>query len=305
MDMKRNSVCAVVVTYNRRKLLEQTLDALLAQTRPVDNIYIVNNASTDETADYLAALNNPKMSCRQLPKNVGGAGGFSYGMKWAFDEGHEWIWLMDDDVVQTPSCLGKLLACGEENRVILPATIDQNGSITGLAMRFNLDDAFQLGFRHQLTNHVYPKISDAPAIVPLADLSFEGPLIHRSVPGTIGFPRADLFISGDDTEYAVRLWRAGLGPVMMVREARMIRLLVPAKTFPLWRRYYQCRNELMIRSCYSASALMRLRVRLMFILRTILGYISRTMSHTEFKMRLNAFRDSFAAELPNRYLPGM
>ncbi len=294
-----------MVTFNRRGLLEQTLNSLLAQSRAIDQIYVVDNASSDTTEEFLSELDNPKILWERLPKNTGGAGGFSHGMKWAFNEGHEWIWLMDDDIMQTPTCLQKLLAYGEGNRVILPTVIDDSGSITGLAMRFNLDDAFQLGFRHQLTNHVYPTINEAPPVVPIADLSFEGPLIHRSVPATVGFPRADLFISFDDTEYALRILRAGIGPSMMVREAQMIRLAIQPQTYPLWRRYYQFRNELLIRSSYSASGLMRFRVRLMFILRTIWGYISRTVSHAELKMRTSAFIDSFAAELPNRYLPGV
>ena len=48
-------VCAVVVTYNRSALLREALVALGAQTRPVDRILVVDNASTDGTREIVAA----------------------------------------------------------------------------------------------------------------------------------------------------------------------------------------------------------------------------------------------------------
>ena len=40
-------VTAVLVAYNRRELLQESLAALAQQTRPVDRLVIVDNASTD------------------------------------------------------------------------------------------------------------------------------------------------------------------------------------------------------------------------------------------------------------------
>src|SRR6266508_948798 len=49
------SVAAVVVTFNRAELLRCALTALAAQSRPVDEIVVVDNASSDGTAQMLAA----------------------------------------------------------------------------------------------------------------------------------------------------------------------------------------------------------------------------------------------------------
>lgn len=49
----KETVCAVVVTYNRKELLIECLDALCKQTRPIDAIYIVDNFSNDGTAQLL------------------------------------------------------------------------------------------------------------------------------------------------------------------------------------------------------------------------------------------------------------
>jgi glycosyltransferase involved in cell wall biosynthesis len=55
--VRRTAVRAsvVMVTHNRRELVQQTLDSLAVQTRPADEVVVVDNGSTDGTADVLAA----------------------------------------------------------------------------------------------------------------------------------------------------------------------------------------------------------------------------------------------------------
>jgi len=48
-----DSVCAVVVTYNRKNLLMECLEALQRQTRPIQGIYLIDNASSDGTPELL------------------------------------------------------------------------------------------------------------------------------------------------------------------------------------------------------------------------------------------------------------
>ncbi|MEA2426991.1 MAG: rhamnopyranosyl-N-acetylglucosaminyl-diphospho-decaprenol beta,3/1,4-galactofuranosyltransferase, partial [Thermoleophilaceae bacterium] len=50
------SVAAAVVTHNRRELLGQCVEAILAQTRPVSKVLVIDNASTDGTGDHLREL---------------------------------------------------------------------------------------------------------------------------------------------------------------------------------------------------------------------------------------------------------
>ncbi len=41
----KETVCAVVVTYNRKELLIECLNALCKQTRPIDAVYVIDNFS--------------------------------------------------------------------------------------------------------------------------------------------------------------------------------------------------------------------------------------------------------------------
>lgn len=105
-----NKVAAIVVTYNRIDLLKQCLEALQAQTKPCD-ILIVDNASTDGTQKYVESLASKfeNIKYRNTGANIGGAGGFNFGMKWAVQEGYDYLWVMDDDCLPKVNALEELV----------------------------------------------------------------------------------------------------------------------------------------------------------------------------------------------------
>nr|MCR5545643.1 glycosyltransferase [Lachnospiraceae bacterium] len=80
-------ITAVVVTYNRLELLKENIEALRHQSVPDLSILVVNNASTDGTKEYLDEVANNQIGVLHLEENMGGAGGFYYGMKKAYKEG--------------------------------------------------------------------------------------------------------------------------------------------------------------------------------------------------------------------------
>ena len=103
---KKSNIAAVVVTYNRLELLRQCVEALRTQTSSCD-ILIVDNASTDGTDQWLAS--QPDLHYRNTGSNLGGAGGFNFGMRWAVEAGYDYVWVMDDDTLPQPDALEKLL----------------------------------------------------------------------------------------------------------------------------------------------------------------------------------------------------
>lgn len=75
---------AVVVTYNRKALLIECVEAILKQKYAVDKLIIIDNASTDGTEEELKKieiLNRNDVVYKKLEKNIGGAGGFYEGIK--------------------------------------------------------------------------------------------------------------------------------------------------------------------------------------------------------------------------------
>ena len=101
-----NKVAAVVVTYNRIELLKQCVEALLKQNYPCD-ILLINNNSTDGTEEWALELVNKfeNIKYHNTGANLGGAGGFNFGMRWAVEAGYEFVWVMDDDCLPKENCL--------------------------------------------------------------------------------------------------------------------------------------------------------------------------------------------------------
>src|SRR5437868_3615751 len=99
-------VIAVVVTYNRKKMLSECIEALRHQTHPIDKILVINNGSIDSTESWLKKQTDVEFITQ---KNLGSAGGFHRGIRKAYKDSYTWIWLMDDDGYPKENALEKLL----------------------------------------------------------------------------------------------------------------------------------------------------------------------------------------------------
>ncbi len=198
-------VCAVIVTYNRKALLRECLQAVLSQTRPPDHVLVVDNASTDGTGEMLRE-EFPEVEVLRLPENQGGAGGFHEGMKRAYEEGFEWIWVMDDDTVPEASTLFLLLEGAKRHG------LDVVGPVA-----FSYDEPEKLAYpllrRGILTYEWRSVLQDEPHFG--QSLLFLGALLNRRVVERVGLPDPRLFIRGDEVEYGRRILKAGLRTAML------------------------------------------------------------------------------------------
>ena len=193
------TVCAVVVTFNRKTLLQRTLTALYQQTQPVDKVLVVDNASTDGTYQMLQEkgfLAMPNLEYINLQTNTGGAGGFYNGVKLGYEQDFDWLWLMDDDGYPTEDCLEKLLAYKEDFDFYGPLVLDDK--MTGnLSFPFfyrgekvlNKDKATTIATDNIIHNHISP---------------FNGILLSKRLIEVIEYPQSNFFIWGDEMNYCHR-----------------------------------------------------------------------------------------------------
>ncbi len=103
---------AVVVTWNRRELLEEALAALGAQSHVLEQVVVVDNASTDGTDELLSGRTD--LDVVRLATNTGGAGGFAVGIERALTHEPDLVWLLDDDTIPTPDAARELVRVWEE-----------------------------------------------------------------------------------------------------------------------------------------------------------------------------------------------
>ena len=193
-------VNAVVVTYNRKALLEECITALLNQTYKLNKIVIIDNASTDGTSELIREKYNiPEIKVFTLSKNTGGAGGFYYGTKVAVKDS-DWVWEMDDDTIPTPTALEELLKAKErisENVSFLASTVfgmnDEPMNVPTIDIR-STSNGYSDWYKYLKDGIV--KIEEAT----LVSLLFNTRAIEE-----IGAPHPYFFIWGDDTEYTLRM----------------------------------------------------------------------------------------------------
>ncbi len=251
------SVAVVVVTYNRADLLARGLAGLAAMERRPERVYVVDNASTDHTAEVLGRVTDLPLTVIASEVNDGGAGGFHRGMRRAYDEGHDRIWLMDDDVVPAPGCLGALLASG--GPALMAVREDLEGRLCEkAATSFDLRNPLAIRPKRQTVDERYPSRAAMPAEVPIENVAFEGFMVHRRVVDAVGLPDPGFFIFYDDVDYAVRVRNAGF-PVMAVRDAVLVRQLDFDQQHDMrsWKGYYMYRNLFVVHLRYGDNLLVR------------------------------------------------
>jgi rhamnopyranosyl-N-acetylglucosaminyl-diphospho-decaprenol beta-1,3/1,4-galactofuranosyltransferase len=203
--------------------------AVLKQTHKPTFVVIVDNASADNTFDYIYQnlYDCPENQSPQLlkgiltrlpsitsiniyyefeEKNTGGAGGFCRGMEIA-DQilQSDYIWMMDDDGYPELSCLESLIA--GKNNYCMPVSLD-------------IKDSLKLSWptrKRNLVRTIYYK-DLYESWGPIADRvsPFNGVLLSQYCVREVGYINKDLFIWGDEYEHYWRCRKHGIAPVTLM-----------------------------------------------------------------------------------------
>lgn len=190
-------IAAVVVTYNRKELLLQCINQLLAQQQVQCDVLVVDNASTDDTRQAVEQLEHPQLFYRNTGKNLGGAGGFNAGMRWAVEAGYDYVWIMDDDTLPQGDALAQLWSAHQRlqgNYGFLSSVVLWKD---GKECRMNRQKIKKSYYDHlELLQHSLIEIEQATFV----SLFFPAAVVQR-----VGLPIAEYFIWGDDIEYTRRI----------------------------------------------------------------------------------------------------
>ena len=237
--MPEARVVAVVVAWNRRDLLRQNLDGLASQERPCDAVVVVDNASTDDSAD-LARAHPAVTEVVTLPTNTGGAGGFAAGIARAIvRHGADLVWIMDDDTVPTPRALAELLAARARFGDDVAVCASRADWVDGREHPMNTPrERVGLSAAHRAA-------AAAVGARQVRSASFVSILLDAGAIRAEGLPRADFFLWNDDFEYTARLLRHRVGlyvPASRVRH--LTKVFGNSGADPGPRFYHEVRNKL-------------------------------------------------------------
>jgi rhamnopyranosyl-N-acetylglucosaminyl-diphospho-decaprenol beta-1,3/1,4-galactofuranosyltransferase len=230
------TVASVVITFQRRDLLRVTLNGLLAQERPVDEIVVIDNACTDGTATMLDE-EFPTVTHLRMERNIGPAGALHVGFSHAHQRGHRWAWTTSDDYVAKPAALRTLLEAahrlGDDHLGLLGCWFEPVGR------HFTHNGAL---WRHRPIQQQRPAVGSPPYRADI--MVFKGTLISMDLVPEVGLPHEHYFLMNEEYEYCLRASRQGrrhyVLPVPLLRPLEA----VPPSGYPPWRSYYQTRNHL-------------------------------------------------------------
>jgi rhamnopyranosyl-N-acetylglucosaminyl-diphospho-decaprenol beta-1,3/1,4-galactofuranosyltransferase len=298
-------VAAVIITYNRRDLLMKCLHSVLQQSRPVDAVVLVDNGSVDGTSDALQQegyFGNDRLHYVRLEENIGSAGGFFTGFKYAYEQGYDWLWTMDDDAEPENHCLENLVCAGlDENYVYGAMPVDPS---TG-----QLCWPIPLANTEGSKGRVIGDLNEIPSrVFEVSTAGFLGTMFPRRVVGAAGYPNPDLFIRGEEGEYSLRLRKAGFRFLILKdaviyhpapRRLRTITLL-NRNIFHLysepWKAYYATRNSIFT-AVYVKRDLKVAILRSLYVL-GMLYFEDQKLKRLPLYIR--AIKDGFGGKLGNR-----
>lgn len=311
----KEKIAANVVTYNRKELLLECLEALIKQTHRLDAIYIIDNASTDKTPEllkekkYIDRIINAKekpveivkrkkgieIHYIRMPENTGSAGGQYEGIKRAYEKGFDWIWVMDDDSIPEKECLKKLFISSINADIVTPLKITVNQTI-----QF---EHFGTINKHFL---VLKKINELPNAkrTKIDFSSFIGPMFKRSIISKVGFPKKEFFIWEDDFEYFLRFVRHD-AKIYLIKDAIILhkdQQIAKGITFS-WKNYYGWRNKIYIKKKYLNFFSFLVFSFLFSIYITIKIVIKSSKKIKYLKLYKKSFNNAIKKDLTNPKLP--
>ena len=323
--MKDESVCVLVVTYNRVNTLLKTLQGIMNQNKKINGIFIFNNNSSDNTEKELRdrgfIKRNEEISANKLystslkairihyyynETNLGGAGGFAKGIGMVSKLNYNYLWIMDDDVFPEPDCLE-----------IIRKEMVRNDALVGIPNR--TDDNFvdkacvDIDFSdyHKFWTEMRKSKIEGPfnkdAII-VNDMPFEGPVIDMKLVRKVGIPDSGFFIEYDDSDYAQRLQK--YSKIVFATRACLHRQLAK-KTNAMnkvkkpynWRNYYKIRNNIVFDKRYGENYKVKYLSPLILILHHI--YLSLKDHHLKANLPiiLKAYYDGVMGKMGKRVDP--
>lgn len=180
------------------------MDALLGQQRPLQEIIVVDNASTDGTGGLLAER-YPQVTVLRMPENVGTGGALAAGLAYAaLQKRHDWIWMFDQDSLPARDALELLFQQAQR----LGSQASEVGMLAALPVDRNRKNSCTPWLWRN--RFVKPPAQLLTRPVLFADLVItSGSMVRRDVVERIGYPRSDFFIDFVDYEYCLRVRSGG------------------------------------------------------------------------------------------------
>jgi GT2 family glycosyltransferase len=237
-------VTAVILNTNRRDDVLECLESLSASTYPNLTIMVLDNASTDGSVEAIQAR-FPGVQIVPITENKGYAGNNNTGIDLAIQQGAGWVYVLNEDTLQSPDCIERLVAAGEAD----PKT----GIVGPMVYHHDEPDVIQSAGgamdAHWRTWHTGQNQKDQgqfSQVRPVEWVTGCGLMIRRETVADIGLIDERFFYYKEETEWCLRARKAGW-QILHVPQAKLWHKGVQREyNPPAHVTYYKIRNGFLL-----------------------------------------------------------
>ncbi|RZL48232.1 MAG: glycosyltransferase, partial [Pedobacter sp.] len=190
-------------------------------------------------------------------ENKGGAFGFSAGIRLAYEQCADWIWIMDDDTIPTENALEQFVLFIAEQTYMSKIeffsslVLWTDGNVHQMNRTYVLEDKIKLA-KLEISNDNNLSIIQFGTFVSM--------FLSSKAVEKIGLPIKEFFIWNDDVEYSKRIINSGLAGIL-VRNSIVIHQtptnhlsnVFKDTTANLWKYNYGLRNELITKRSHEGK----------------------------------------------------
>lgn len=194
----------VLVNYNGQKFMPSCLDSLAKNDYTAAQVVVVDNASTDGSADWTASA-FPSVTLLRLAFNTGITGGNNAGIEWCLENGYDYVLLLNNDTVVEPDFLSRLMENIIPGHMLVPKIYfyDDQRRINN---HFGDFSYWRMIHRDWFFGKSDSAASCRLQVAPMANTC--ALLIPRAILEKVGRMDDRLFIYWDDTDFITRAVRA-------------------------------------------------------------------------------------------------
>lgn len=199
----------VVCNYNKQDYVVKCLDSLFASTIDDFDVYVVDNASTDESVKMIREQFEGRVTLLVNEDNLGGSGGFNTGLREALRHDHEYLMCVDNDIVFDPEAvfyLQEFLNTHPECGMVGSKAyfMDEPDKIWNYGGKIRFDTYIQEDqFKNCIDTDMLPEVVYCD-YVPACSMMVRTEAVRK-----IGLMPEDNFIYWDDMEWGYRFGLAG------------------------------------------------------------------------------------------------
>lgn len=195
-------ISVVIPLYNAEKYIVETLNSIVNQTYPIDEIIVVDDCGPDQSAEIVKeyAKKNPVVRLIQQPYNQGGSAARNRGLK---EARNEWILMMDADDTIHPNLLKEEMEQLKRYKNVHPAPVCVHPAYLQTDEKGNILENSEFRGQQLSFSETFGSLLVRNYIITPSGL-----LLNRQAALEIGGYKTNVFIS-EDAEFILRLSRKG------------------------------------------------------------------------------------------------